>query len=100
MATGCGSMQGLESKDISITLNGKQGNPPKKKICLLCQRSGGVHWLLMPGELDATPSLPLSAPLSVTISGLFSSFFFDLSISGFMCGTGSAVAPSPWTWWD
>lgn len=47
-------------------------------ICLLCQRSGRVHWLLTPGELDATPSLPISPSpsLAVTLSVSFSLSFF------------------------
>lgn len=48
----------------------------QKMICLLCQRSGRVHWLLMPGELDATPSLPLSPSPSVAVTLAVSLFFF------------------------
>lgn len=80
---------GRKIKEYQYNTQWKTGQP-KKMICLLCQRSGRVHWLFMPGELDATPSLPLSLSLFLTQMSLHLSLFFIFLFSAFLY-----VSPTP-----
>lgn len=70
-----------------------RGKKKEKKICLLCQRSGRVRWLSMPGELHANS---LFASFSLTCCHFIClSFFFIVHSPSSYTAPCSPVPPSP-----
>lgn len=65
-----------------MTLNGKQGSPKNDMLIMSEVRKSSLAF--MPGELNATPPLPLSASPSLAVT---LSVFFYLSLSSFLYTT-------------